>query len=142
MVNYVYNLGLQKALSMSEKRDEYPVTSLHTFLEEASKEFKRFRFQSKVNLIGSIVLLIFISRVLIFVFVGLGPPPFNPPLFNPEHPPLLLIIPDLLSLLAGLAAVLWSLHVWSKQRKFVSRWGERFEKLEALEEQLLPDDAS
>ena len=128
---------------MSEKRDDYPVSGLHAFLEEASKEFKRFRFQAKVNLIGSIVLLIFLSRFLIFVFGNFGPPPFNPPPFGRPPPPF--FVPnlfDLLGLLAALAAVLWSLNVWHKQRKFVSRWGDRFEKLDALEKQLLPDEKS
>ncbi len=121
---------------MSEKREEYPVATLHRFLEEASKEFSRFRFQAKVNLIGAIVLLLFLSRFLIFVSVNYGPPPFH---FDqgPPRPPFFL---DLFLLLASLAAVLWSLDVWLSQRRFVSRWGERFEKMQALERQLLPDE--
>jgi hypothetical protein len=47
---------------------------------------------------------------------------------------------DLFLLLASLVAVLWSLNVWIKQRNFVSRWGKRFEKLDSLERQLLPDE--
>jgi len=48
-------------------------------------------------------------------------------------------LPDFFLLIAALAAVLWSLYVWIMQRKFVSRWGDRFEKLDALERKLLPD---
>jgi hypothetical protein len=117
---------------MSDKRDEYPLTTLHTFLQEASEEFRRFRFQAKINLIGSIILLLFLSRFLVFVFGNYGPPPFHR-----EH---IGHIVDVVLLLASLAAVLLSDNVWIKQRKFVSRWGERFEKLDALEKQFLPDE--
>jgi hypothetical protein len=119
---------------MSDKDDEYPVTSIHTFLQEASSEFRRFRLQAKINLIGSIVLLLFLSRFIIFVFANYGPPPFHR-----EH---LGHVVDVILLFASLAAVLWSLNVWLKQRRFVSRWGERFEKLDALEKQFLSDETS
>jgi hypothetical protein len=128
-------------VAMSEKTDEYPVATMHRFLEEASKEFRRFRFQATVNLIGSIILLVLLSRFLLFAFGHYGPPPFtHDQTFIPEHqhpPPFL---PDFFLLFAALAAVLWSLYVWVKQRKFVSRWGDRFEKLDALEKKLLPDE--
>jgi hypothetical protein len=122
-----------------KKSDEYPVASLHQFLEEASKEFRRFRFQAKVNLIGSIVLLLLLSRFLLFAFGHYGPPPFtHEQPFDHRPPPL--FFSDFFLLLAALAAVLWSLYVWIGQRKFVSRWGDRFEKLDALEKKLLPDE--
>jgi hypothetical protein len=117
---------------MSDTKDEYPLTTLHTFLQEAATEFRRFRLQAKINLIGSIILLLFLSRFLVFVFANYGPPPFHR-----EH---IAHIIDVILLLASLAAVLWSLNVWIKQRKFVSRWGERFEKLDALEKKLLSDE--
>jgi hypothetical protein len=124
---------------MSDKKDEYPVAGLHAFLEEASTEFRRFRLQAKVNLVGSIILLLFLSRFLFFMFGNYGPAPFNVHPF--EHEAFSEIeIADWFLLLASLAAVLWSLSVWLSQRKFVSRWGGRFEKLEALEKQLLPDE--
>lgn len=119
---------------MSDKKDEYPVTTLHTFLQEASAEFRRIRLQAKVNLIGSIILLVLLSRLFLFVFEDYGPP-----LFHREH---IEHTVDVFLLLASTGAVMWSLYVWLKQRKFVSRWGERFEKLEALEKQLLPDEPS
>jgi hypothetical protein len=122
---------------MTEKRDDYPLAVLHAFLTEASKEFRRFRFQAKVNLICSIILLLFLSRFLIFVLGNLGPAPFHARPFEHETE---LDVPDLLFLFASLVAVLWSLNVWLKQRRFVSRWGKRFEKLEALEKQFLPDE--
>ncbi len=125
---------------MSEKREEYPVTGLHAFLEEASKEFQRYRSQATVNLIGSIVILLFLSRFFIFLLGNYGPPPFERQPFNHAPPHGQPFIPDFLLLLASLAFVLWSLYVWLKQRKFVSRWGERFEKLEALEKKYLPDE--
>ena len=126
---------------MTEKRDEYPVASLHRFLEEASKEFRRFRFQAKVNLVGSIILLLLLSRFLLFAFGHYGPPPFNrEQSFNPGRPSPVPFLPDFFLLLAALGSVLWSLYVWIRQRKFVSRWGDRFEKLDALERELLPDE--
>jgi len=132
---------------MTEKKDEYPVASLHQFLGEASKEFRRFRFQAKVNLIGSIILLLLLSRFVLFAFGHFGPQPFlheqqfgqGPPWPVPPPRPFL---PDFFLLIAALAAVLWSLYVWIKQRKFVSRWGDRFEKLDELERKLLPDEGS
>jgi hypothetical protein len=130
---------------MTEKQDDYPVTTLHRFLEEASKEFKRFRFQAKVNVIGSVILLLLVSRFLLFAFVSFGPPPFNEGRpFVPGRQPSLMhfFLPDWLLLFASLAAVLWSLDVWINQRRFVSRWGERFEKLDALEKKFLSDDKS
>jgi hypothetical protein len=117
---------------MSDKKDEYPLTTLHTFLREASTEFGRFRLQAKVNLIGSIILLILLSRLFLFVFGDYGPP-----LFHREH---IEHTVDVILLLASLGAISWSVYVFLKQRKFVSRWGERFEKLETLEKQLLPDE--
>ena len=126
---------------MSDKEDEYPVATLHKFLQEASTEFNRFRTQAKVNLIGSVILLLFLSRFLIFVVVNFGPPPFNLRPFHPEEGlDFDFEYADWFLLFASLIAVLWSLNVWIKQRKFVSRWGERFEKLDSLERQLLPDE--
>ena len=126
-------------MALSEQEDEYPVATLHRFLQEASNEFNRFRTQAKVNLIGSIILLLFLSRFLIFVFVNIGPPPFNLRPFH-EEGSFDFEYADWFLLFASLVAVLWSLSVWIKQRKFVSRWGERFEKLDSLERQLLPDE--
>ncbi len=125
-------------MALSEKEDEYPIATLHRFLQEASTEFNRFRTQAKVNLIGSIILLIFLSRFLIF-FVNIGPAPFNLRPFHDERG-FDFEYADWFLLFASLVAVLWSLGVWIKQRNFVSRWGERFEKLDSLERQLLPDD--
>ena len=124
---------------MSDKEQEYPLASLHQFLREASAEFNRFRFQAKINLVGSIILLLFLSRFLIFVFGNFGPAPFNARPFGREFRFDFEIV-DWLLLGASLVAVLWSLNVWIKQRKFVSRWGERFEKLDSLERKLLPDE--
>ena len=108
---------------MSDKEDEYPVATLHKFLQEASTEFNRFRTQAKVNLIGSVILLLFLSRFLIFVVVNLGPPPFNLRPFHPEEGlDFDFEYADWFLLFASLIAVLWSLNVWIKQRKFVSRW--------------------
>ena len=124
---------------MSDKKDEYPLATLHQFLQEASTEFSRFRLQAKVNLIGSIILLLFLSRFLIFAFGNYGPPPFNMRPFDREFR-FDFEIADWFLLIASLAAVLWSLNVWIKQRKFVSRWGERFEKLDTLEKKFLSDE--
>jgi len=103
---------------VSEQRDEYPVTSLHRFLQEASSEFRRFRFQAKITLIGSLVIFILVSRFLIYDLMDLGPPPYEAatsPL-SPPRPDFL----DLLLLVASLVAVLMTVNVWLKQRRFVS----------------------
>ena len=119
---------------MSDKKDEYPVTSIHTFLQEASVEFRRIRIQAFVNLVGSIILLLLLSRLFLYAFGSYGPP-----LFHREHIEHTI---DTILLLASTGAVVWSIYVLLKQRSFVSRWGERFEKLESLEKKLLPDEPS
>jgi len=119
---------------MGETSDQYPVATLHRFLEEASDEFKRFRFQAKLNLIGSFVLLILVARFVVFISVTYGAVPLHVSVRGP-------FIPDSLLLFAAVAAVLWSVNVWRRQRKFVARWGERFEKLQALESELLHEEA-
>ena len=139
---YVRVILEYELLAMSEPNDKYPLTSLHMFLEEASKEFKRFRFQAKINLIGSIVLLLLVSRFVFFFFVNFGPPPFERTGFEAGNRPPPFFHPDTFLIFAALVAVTWSLYVWIKQRKFVSRWGKRFEKLDALEKKLLPDEES
>jgi cobalamin biosynthesis protein CobD/CbiB len=117
---------------MTENNDRRPVATLHGFLEEASDEFRRFRFQTTVNLIGSIVLLILVIRsAFIFSVVYL-------PYMRVQRLIIVNLV-DLILIFASLAAVLWSLHVLRHQRRFVSRWGERFEKLQALESRLLPE---
>ena len=123
---------------MSRERDEYPITNLHIFLDEASREFKRFRLQAKITLIGSIVILLLISRFLIYALVDFGPAPFGD--VSSPLPPPRPDIPDLILLLVSFTAVLFTIDVWFKQRRFVSRWGERFGKLDALEKRLLADD--
>jgi len=140
MVNYAYTSPVpSRKLAMSNQSEEYPLTGLHTFLQEASKEFRRFRFQAAVNLIGSIILLVFLSRFLIFALVRFGPMPFSRPEVESEPD---FEFADLGLLIASLVAVLWSLTVWVQQRRFVSRWGDRFERLDAVEKQLLPDDSA
>ena len=119
---------------MSDKKDEYPVTTIHTFLKEASVEFRRMRLQAMVNLVGSVILLVLLSRVFLYVFEDYGPP-----LFRREHIEHTI---DTILLIASMGAVLWSLYVLLKQQRFVSRWGERFEKLDAAEKKLLPDEPS
>jgi hypothetical protein len=114
-------------------------------LGEAYEELKRLRFQAKVSLASSVVLLLFLSRFLVYVFVNVGPPPFNPPPFQtrPPNGPSLFFIPvalDVLGLLVALVAVLWSLAALIKQRRFVARWDARFEKIDKLEKQLMPDE--
>ena len=123
---------------LSEEREDFPITSLHGFLQEASTEFKRFRLQAKITLAGSLIVILLLSRFLIYDLMDLGPSPFETA--TPSLPAPRPDIPDLILLFASLAAVLFSVNVWMKQRKFIARWGERFEKLDALEKQLLPEE--
>lgn len=120
---------------MTERTERYPVATLHQFLEETSEEFRRFRFQTTVNLIGSVVLLIFLARFVLFLSVTYGGGPLEIEMRGP-------FILDSVLLLAALAAVVWSVDVWRHQRKFISRWGRRFQKLQAIENQLMPEERS
>jgi cobalamin biosynthesis protein CobD/CbiB len=115
---------------MTENEDQRPVATLHRFLEEASNEFRRFHFQATVNLIGSIVLLILVIRSAFIFSIT-----YMPQGIRVRG----LFVVDLVLLLASLAAVTWSLYVWRGQRRFISRWGERFERLQALENKLMPE---
>jgi hypothetical protein len=115
---------------MAESTSKYPVATLHSFLEEASEEFKRFRFQATVNLIAAVFLLIFFGRLSLFLYETA---PFRSVMRIP-------LIMDVSLLVIAVAAVLWSLDVWRRQRTFISRWGERFEKLQAMENKLMPED--
>jgi len=120
---------------MAESTERYPVATLHKFLEEASEEFRRFSFQATVNLIGSVVLLVFLARFVLFFSATYGAGPLHIAMQGP-------FILDSVLLLAALAAVIWSLDVWRHQRRFISRWGRRFEKLQAIESQLMPEEQS
>ncbi len=113
------------------ENNRYPVATLHDFLQEASDEFRRFRFQAKLNLISSVFLLAILLRFTYLIFA-------TSPVRRFTRVPLIV---DAILLLVALAAVLWSLDVYRRQRKFVSRWGERFEKLDVIENKLLPDDS-
>jgi hypothetical protein len=115
---------------MAESKGQYPVATLHTFLEQVSEEFKRFRFQATVNLVAAVFLLIFFGRLSFFLYETA---PFRSLMSIP-------LIVDVSLLIIAVVAVLWSLDVWRRQRTFISRWGERFEKLQVIEGQLMPED--
>jgi NADH:ubiquinone oxidoreductase subunit 4 (subunit M) len=89
---------------MTESTERYPIAALHRFLEEASEEFRRLRFQATVNLTGSVVLLVFLARFALFLSVTYGWGPLQIRIRGP-------FIVDSLLLLAALAAVIWSLDV-------------------------------
>jgi hypothetical protein len=118
---------------MAETTEHYPVATLHRFLEEASDEFRRFHLQAMVNLIGSAILLLFLARFVVFLSVTYGVGPLEIRMRGP-------FIVDTVLLIAASAAVIWSLAVWWHQRKFISRWGRRFEKLHMIEDQLMPEE--
>ncbi len=108
------------------------MATLHSFLEEASEEFKRFRFQATVNLVAAVFLLIFFGRLSFFLYETA---PFRSFMRVP-------LIVDVSLLIVAVVAVLWSLDVWRHQRTFISRWGERFEKLRLTEDQLMAEEKS
>ena len=118
---------------MAETTEHYPVATLHKFLEEASEEFRRFHFQATVNLIGSVVLLVLLARFIVFISFTYGVGPLEIEMRGP-------FIIDSVLLIAASAAVVWSLAVWWHQRKFISRWGRRFEKLYLMESKLMPEE--
>lgn len=115
---------------MAETKDEYPIATLHTFLQEASEEFKRYRIQGKMNFIGAVFLLFFLSRFILLLYE-------TAPLRAVMQVPLLV---DAALLVLAFVVVVWSIDVWRHQQKFISHWGKRFEKLQLVESQLLPED--
>jgi hypothetical protein len=118
---------------MAKTTERRPVATLHEFLEEASEEFRRFHTQATVNLIGSAVLLAFLARFVVFLSVTYGGGPLEIRMRGP-------FIIDSVLMIAASAAVVWSLAVWWHQRKFISRWGRRFEKLHMMESKLMPEE--
>ena len=114
---------------MTETRD-YPVATLHAFLDEISREFRRYRLQAKVTLVGSLFLFVFLARFVSILYE-------TAPLRHLMQVPLIV---DYVLLVVALTVVLLSLDVWRHQRKFMSRWGTRFEKLQVMEKQLLPEE--
>jgi cobalamin biosynthesis protein CobD/CbiB len=114
---------------MAESKDPYPVATLHNFIEELSQEFRRLRIQATVVLIGGVFLLIFFVRLVLLFYETAR-------LRSAMSVPLSV---DVALLVIALAIVLWSLDFWRHQRKFVARWGKRFEKLEVIEDQLLSE---
>jgi cobalamin biosynthesis protein CobD/CbiB len=117
---------------MANDTKHYPVATLHSFLEEVSQEFRRFRFQATVNLIGAIFLLIFFGRLSYILYE-------TAPLRGSMQVPLIL---DVTLLIVAFAVVAWSLDVWRHQRRFITRWGERFQNLKTVEDQLFSDQQS
>jgi hypothetical protein len=115
---------------MAERKEGYPVATLHSFRQEVSEEFKRFRFQATVNLIVAFFLLAYFGRLSFFLYETA---PFRSVMRIP-------LIVDVSLLAIAVAAVLWSLDVWRRQRTFMSRWGKRFEKLQDVEKELMPED--
>jgi len=81
-------------------------------------------------LVGSAFLLVFLARFAFLLYE-------TAPLRTLMQVPLLI---DSVLLVVALIIVLLSLDVWRHQRRFISRWGERFEKLQVLEKQLLPEE--
>jgi hypothetical protein len=116
---------------MTETRD-YPVATLHAFLDEMSREFRRYRLQAKLTLVGSVFLFFFLARFAFLLYE-------TAPLRSLMQVPLII---DGILLVVALTVVLLSLDVWRHQRKFISRWGTRFEKLQVMEKQLLPEEQS
>ena len=79
-----------------------------------------------------------ISRRAIYILLNYGPTRMQPfYLIDSADPPTPFYIVDLILLLF---AIIWALNCWVKQQKLVTRWGKRFEKLETLEKQLLPEE--
>ena len=115
---------------MTENKHEYPVATLHTFLQEATAEFRRYRIQGKMNFIGAVFLLFFLSRFVVLLYE-------TAPFRASTQVPLLV---DATLLILAFVVVAWSIDVWRHQRKFISHWGQRFEKLQLMENQLLPDN--
>lgn len=117
-------------LQLSDDKTEYPLQTVHTFLNEASDEFRRYRIQARLNFVGSIFLLFFLIRLGQLLYETA---PYRP---STELP----LAVDGALLVLAFVAVGWSLNVWYHQRKFISKWGSRFERLTVVENELLPDE--
>jgi hypothetical protein len=115
---------------MVEGQKQYPLATLHTCMEEASDEFRRFRFQATVTLIGSLVVLVFLVRSVFLLSFAYGAESFRALVSGS-------FVVDLVLLITSFAVVLWSISVWVHQRRFISRWGDRFERIRGLENELM-----
>ncbi len=114
---------------MTDSKERYPVATLHGFLQEVSVEFRRYRKQATLNVVGAVFLLLLLGRFTLLIY-------------ETARYRALMRVPlifDVAMLMVAFAVVLTSLDVWRRQRKFLSRWGQRFEKLQLIENELLPE---
>ena len=108
---------------MSEKESEkiYPVKTLHEFLSELNKEWRRFKRGTLMSLfILSMLLVAFVP--LFFRAIGLG------------VDAVVFIFPIILAVF-----LIYSIRIMIVQYRFFRKWGHRMEQLVSLEEKLMSE---
>ncbi|MCW4019362.1 MAG: hypothetical protein NWF00_11910 [Candidatus Bathyarchaeota archaeon] len=106
---------------MSEEKPEqmYPVRTLHEFLSELNREWRRFKSGTLVSL-SILSTLLFVCALLFFRALRLG------------VDIVVYVFPIILA-----AFVIYSLRIMVIQYRFFRKWGHRMDQLVLLEEKLM-----
>jgi Ni/Fe-hydrogenase subunit HybB-like protein len=119
-------------LGEKEPESQYPMGSLHDFLYDVEKELKRFRRISIIGIVTSLFIIVALGR---FVYIRFPPPgPFIAPHFFMD-----MLLFDLVIVILALTCIFYSIYALVAQNAFLKRWGERFKRLQALEQKLIEE---
>jgi hypothetical protein len=105
----------------NNEEKQYPVKSLHDFLEELNNEWTKFRNGSLIGLASSTILFIIVVGIILRIRrIGLG------------------FVDFILLLFAGVFLV-YSIYVMYRQFRFFNRWERRLGLLRHLEDEMLAE---
>lgn len=111
-------------MTKKETEKAYPIRTLHEFLSELNREWRRFKRGTLMSIFILVVLLIaFVPNFLRMARLGLG-------------------VGEVVFAIFLAAFLIYSIRVMIMQYRFFRRWGHRMEQLSHLEEKLLEEDAT
>ena len=108
-------------MSQQETEKIYPIKTLHEFLSEANREWRRFKRGTLMSLF-----------VLSLLFTALGPLVFRAVIRG-------LDVLDVVFLGSLAAFLIYAIYIMAIQYQFFKKWGKRMEQLAQLEEKILTE---
>jgi hypothetical protein len=125
LVHHLYNSGKEKGKgkAMSEQTTEkiYPVKTLHEFLSETNREWRRFKRGTMMSLfVLSLLLTALVPLVARAVLRGLD-------------------VLDVVFLGSLAVFLIYDIYIMAAQYRFFKKWGHRMEQLTCLEEKILTE---
>ncbi len=109
---------------MTDKENEevYPLRTMHEFLYQVEHETNRFKRGAVISILLSAIMLVAVVFVT-YATMSRG------------------VVASGVILMAVLAGVLvYSIYLMSFQYRFFKRWEKRMDRLNALEQKLMPED--